>query len=123
MRSRYIKALLILLATTGVETQVITFALKASVGEFAVTENLSQSEFRTLRADILSVVNALKNLNSHKGNDNVYHPNGYGFASRNILLNTPKAVLAHNIFFDSPRFLLAVAGKSIRIRAPSHYLR
>lgn len=113
MRSRYIKALLILLATTGVETQVITFALKASVGEFAVTENLSQSEFRTLRADILSVVNALKNLNSHKGNDNVYHPNGYGFASRNILLNTPKAVLAHNIFLTHHAFYLPLQEKAL----------
>lgn len=120
MRERYIKALLIVLAATGVETQLISYAQKTSVGEFAVAENLSQSEFKTLRADILSVVNALKNLNNHSGDDETYHPYGSGLASKNLLSDCRKAVSARNIYFYHPCFSLAANRKSIKIRAPSH---
>lgn len=119
MRNRYIKALLIVLAATGVEAQMVQTVLKASGGEFSVEEILSRAAIKAVRTDVLQTVNALKNIDSHNEKDNVYLSKSHALMPLGILPNTGKSIFSNNIYGAGFCFSCLEQDGSIVIRAPS----
>lgn len=64
--NKYITALLIVLATTGVEAQTYQSALKALLSENSIENLFTHQEFKELENNLMSV---LKTLNQAKEND------------------------------------------------------
>lgn len=120
MRNRYIKAILIVLAATGVEAQMVQTALKAAGGGASVEEILSRAEIKAMRTDLLQVVNALKSIDSHNEKDGVYLSKSYALASPGILFCTGKSVFNNHIYCSGFRPSCPKHGGSIVIRAPSY---
>lgn len=60
MVNRYITALLIVLAATGVEAQTYKSALKLALTDISYDEFIQQPEIKALEDDILSVIKAIK---------------------------------------------------------------
>lgn len=120
MRSGYIKALLVLLAATGVELRTVPSAIKLAVGQFALDEILLQAGKRTIRTDIMSVANTLKSVGSHSGKGNAFHLKNCALASFNLCLLNAECIRSSNIcHFYTCCFRLECDG-SIVIRAPSY---
>lgn len=66
MANRYITALLIILAATGVEAQNYESALKLALSDISYQEFIQQPEVRALEDDILSVFKAFKQTDNEK---------------------------------------------------------
>ncbi len=72
MANRYITALLIILAATGVEAQNYESALKLALSDISYQEFIQQPEVRALEDDILSVFKAFKQTDNEK--DDILYP-------------------------------------------------
>ncbi|WP_028896377.1 hypothetical protein [Prevotella sp. HUN102] len=64
--NKYITALLVVLAATGVEAQTYQSALKAALGNCSIEEICHQVELRGVETDILSVIEAYKNISKEE---------------------------------------------------------
>lgn len=82
--TRYLTALLVILAATGVEAQTFEPALKAALGKMSFEEICRQPELKACRYDILSVIQAFKKV-SPEAKDNHSHSNIHHFALQNSL--------------------------------------
>ncbi len=60
--NKYITALLVVLAATGVEAQTYQSALKAALGNSTLEEFCNHLELKGVETDILSVIEAYKNI-------------------------------------------------------------
>ena len=60
MMNRYITALLVVLAATGVEAQTYRSALKLALGDLSVEQIIDQPEAKALEEDLLTIIKALK---------------------------------------------------------------
>ena len=64
MMNKYITALLVVLATTGVEAQTYQSALKAAMDNATLEEFCNHLNIKGVETDILSVIEAYKNISS-----------------------------------------------------------
>lgn len=72
MVNRYITALLVVLAATGMETQTYQQALKFALTDISYDEFIQQPEAKALEEDILYVIKAIKQA-SEEENLSEYH--------------------------------------------------
>ena len=63
MVNRYITALLVVLAATGMEAQTYQQALRFALTDISYDEFIQQPEAKALEEDILSVIKAIKKHN------------------------------------------------------------
>ena len=68
MMNKYITALLVVLATTGVEAQTYQSALKAAMGNATLEEFCNHLNIKGVETDILSVIEAYKNISKEEEN-------------------------------------------------------
>jgi len=118
MRNRTFTALLIILATTGVEAQTYQSALKLALGGISVEDMAVQPEVRALKSDILSAIKALRQLEEK---DKQYPPlcKTYGFTCLNISFSSPKHIVLQAQTHHLDNYRNPALGKGIRIRAPA----
>ena len=116
--TRYLTALLVILAATGVEAQTFEPALKAALGKMSFEEICRQPELKACRYDILSVIQAFKKV-SPEAKDNHSHSNIHHFALQNSLFWLAKVPISpcKNAYFA--KRWQSVACKAIHIRAPN----
>lgn len=77
--NKYITALLVALAATGMEAQTYQHALKFALTDISYDEFIQQPEARALKEDILSIIKAIKE--AEEGEDATTQ---HFFASANI---------------------------------------
>lgn len=116
--TRYLTALLVILAATGVEAQTFEPALKAALGKMSFEEICRQPELKACRYDILSVIQAFKKV-SPEAKDNHSHSNIHHFALQNSLFWLAKVPISacKKAYFAKRR--QSVDCKAIHIRAPN----
>lgn len=68
MMNKYITALLVVLAATGVEAQTYQSALKAAMGNATLEEFCNHLNIKGVETDILSVIEAYKNISKEEEN-------------------------------------------------------
>jgi len=119
MMNKYITALLVVLATTGVEAQTYQSALKAAMGNATLEEFCNHLNIKGVETDILSVIEAYKNISKEEENKPA--------ATRFALSDRYKAV--HNVrqlenlrntisnYLPNPS-----VNSAILIRAPSRFI-
>lgn len=116
--TRYLTALLVILAATGVEAQTFEPALKAALGKMSFEEICRQPELKACRYDILSVIQAFKKV-SPEAKDNHSHSNIDHFALQNSLFWLAKVpISACKKAYFAKRWQ-SVDCKAIHIRAPN----
>lgn len=118
MRNRYITALLVVLAATGVEAQTFQSVLKLALGEVSVEEIISQPEIKGLESDILSVIKSLKTLD-RKSDRNHSDFKTYHLATQNVSFCTIKRIISPCKTYRFAKRENPAQGGSICIRAPS----
>ncbi|GAB6981859.1 hypothetical protein [Prevotella dentasini] len=64
--NKYITALLVVLAATGVEAQSYQSALKVALGDFTFEEICHQPEFTGLETELRSIIEAYKSIRKEK---------------------------------------------------------
>ena len=118
MMNKYITALLVVLATTGVEAQTYQSALKAAMDNATLEEFCNHLNIKGVETDILSVIEAYKNISKEENKP---------AATRFALSDRYKAV--HNVrqlenlrktisnYLPNPS-----VNSAILIRAPSRFI-
>lgn len=86
MMNRYITALLIVLAATGVEAQTYQSALKLALTDISYDEFIQKPEFQALEEDIMSVIKAIKAAQKDNNNQTKLFP---GRFTKEINIPTP----------------------------------
>ncbi|GAB6976284.1 hypothetical protein [Prevotella falsenii] len=119
MMNKYITALLVVLAATGVEAQTYQSALKAAMGNSTLEEFCNHLELKGVETDILSIIEAYKNISKEEENKPA--------ATRLALFERRKAVL--NVGkLGKPRKTISSylpnpsVNSAILIRAPSRFI-
>lgn len=79
MVNRYITALLVVLAATGMEAQTYQQALKFALTDISYDEFIQQPEAKALEEDILCVIKAIKEASEDEPTAPQYH-----FSSANV---------------------------------------
>ncbi|WP_455068246.1 hypothetical protein [Prevotella nigrescens] len=119
MMNKYITALLVVLATTGVEAQTYQSALKAAMDNATLEEFCNHLNIKGVETDILSVIEAYKNISKEEENKPA--------ATRFALSDRYKAVLnvrqLENLRKTISNYLPNPSVNSaILIRAPSRFI-
>lgn len=120
MMNKYIAALLVILAATGMEAHTYQSALKFAVGNLSYEEFINQPQARALEDDLLAIIKAIKKAKHDLKQLHQYKNNGTGAAHYKTNNPSPTCFLeqdrnAHNAW----RSLLAHGyWKSIVIRGP-----
>lgn len=120
MMNKYIAALLVILAATGMEAHTYQSALKLAVGNLSYEEFIKQPQARALEDDLLAIIKAIKKAKHDLKQLHQYKSNGTGAAHYKTNSPSPTCFLeqdrnAHNAW----RSLLAHGyWKSIVIRGP-----
>lgn len=78
MMNRYIAALFVVLAATGMEAHTCQYALKYAVGDLSCEEFIKQSQVRVLEDDLIAIIKALKKTRHHLFPSLQHHPDGAG---------------------------------------------
>ena len=116
MVNRYITALLVVLAATGMEAQTYQQALKFALTDISYDEFIQQPEAKALEEDILCVLKAIKAA-SEDENIATHHP----ILSATLAANSSDILtgIHSHIYYDSPtEHRYKVPYGSIVIRAP-----
>lgn len=79
MMNRYITALLVVLAATGVEAQTYRSALKLVLGDLSAEQIIGQPEAKALEEDLLTIIKALKQADLN-GPHELKHITGTAFS-------------------------------------------
>lgn len=66
MVNRYITALLVALAATGIEAQTYQQALKFALTDISYDELIQQPEAKALKEDLLCIIKAIKNVSNQQ---------------------------------------------------------
>lgn len=120
MANRYITALLIILAATGVEAQTYQSALKLALTDISYQEFIQQPEVKALEDDILSVFKAFKQTDNNE-KKSLHYP----FCYINATLSAEKenTFIHHTSFFDE---IKAARQKQLQheivIRGPDYFI-
>ena len=120
MMNKYIAALLVILAATGMEAHTYQSALKFAVGNLSYEEFIKQPQARALEDDLLAIIKAIKKAKHDLKQLHQYKSNGTGAAHYKTNSPSPTCFLeqdrnAHNAW----RSLFAHGyWKSIVIRGP-----
>lgn len=73
MVNRYITALLVVLAATGMEAQTYQQALKFALTDISYDEFIQQPEAKALEEDLLCVIKAIKEASEDESIKTTYH--------------------------------------------------
>lgn len=117
MVNRYITALLVVLAATGMEAQTYLQALKFALTDISYDEFIQQPEAKALEEDILCVLKAIKAA-SEDENIATHHP----ILSATLAANSSDILtgIHSHIYYDSPtEHRYKVPYGSIVIRGPN----
>ena len=71
--NRYITALLVVLAATGMEAQTYQQALKFALTDISYDEFIQQPEAKALEEDLLYAIKAIKEASQDEGVNQLYH--------------------------------------------------
>ena len=119
--NKYITALLVVLATTGVEAQNYQSALKIALGDVNIEDLCHQQAFKGVEQEILSVLEAFKQIKEDEEtepaqNKAVYVTDLYDNYSTALIVKS-KNNQKLQLFFPNPSLRTG-----IKIRAPSLFL-
>lgn len=119
--NRYLTALLVLLAATGVEAQAIESALVASSGYLKMEEILSAESLKALDEDILSAIRQIQS-DQNENNKSFYFHNAT--ATSEPRPASEDARTGHNAdkLSQPNHWKNPAVGSSIHIRAPSTFV-
>ena len=119
--NKYITALLVVLATTGVEAQNYQSALKIALGDVNIEDPCHQQAFKGVEQEILSVLEAFKQIKEDEEtepaqNKAVYVTDLYDNYSTALIVKS-KNNQKLQLFLPNPSLRTG-----IKIRAPSLFL-
>lgn len=80
MMNRYIAALLVVLAATGLEAHTYQSALKLAVGDLSYEEFIKQPQARAFEDDLLAIIKAIKKAKHDLTSSHQLKGNGTGCA-------------------------------------------
>lgn len=120
MMNRYITALLIVLAATGVEAQTYKSALKLALTDISYEEFIQQPEIKALENDILSAIKAIKAEEDAKEPNKLFP---YAISAQEINAATPLPCIlkSHNNITNEEFITCKNVCKNIVIRGPNCY--
>ena len=118
--NKYITALLVVLATTGVEAQSYQSVLKVALGDVNIEDLCHQQAFKGVEQDILSVLEAFKQI---KEDEEIEPAQNKAVFVADIYDNYPTDFKAKsNNYQKLEQFLPNPSLRSgIKIRAPNQY--
>lgn len=111
--NRYITALLVVLAATGMEAQTYESALKATLGIGNIENICLQSEFKGLEAEILEIIRTVRHVQSKLEQEP--SPQAQFVVQVMVATCQYKQTYSHPIVLWNE----LLVGSSINIRAPS----
>ncbi len=94
MVNRYITALLVVLAATGMEAQTYQQALKFALADISYDEFIQQPEAKALEEDILCVIKAIKEASENEPSTPQYH-----FSSANLPIHVSDILTEKQSYF------------------------
>ena len=115
--NRYITALLVVLAATGMEAQTYQQALKFALTDISYDEFIQQPEAKALEEDILDVIKAIKEASDENHSRPQFHS-----VSASLTADTSDILtdIHSHIYYDSPtEHRYKVPYGSIVIRGPN----
>lgn len=116
--NRYLTALLVVLAATGMEAQTYESALNAALGHESFEEICRQPAFKDLETDILSVIKALKATNDQQEHEPSTCKTFFALPSTAVNADSKRCTISDNL--PSPvRWKDPATDGVIHIRAPS----
>ncbi len=80
MVNRYITALLVVLAATGMEAQTYQQALKFALADISYDEFIQQPESKALEEEILHVIKAIKEASENEPNASQHYSSSANFS-------------------------------------------
>ncbi len=118
--NKYITALLVVLATTGVEAQSYQSVLKVALGDVNIEDLCHQQAFKGVEQDILSVLEAFKQI---KEDEEIEPAQNKAVFVADLYDNYPTDFKAKsNNYQKLEQFLPNPSSRSgIKIRAPNRY--
>ena len=115
--NRYITALLVVLAATGMEAQTYQQALKFALTDISYDEFIQQPEAKALEEDILDVIKAIKEASDENHSRPLFHS-----VSASLTADTSDILtdIHSHIYYESPtEHRYKVPYGSIVIRGPN----